>query len=282
MKQLPVFDGHNSWKHTLHTHSSFCDGKQAPEKYVASALDKQMEVLGFSSHAPIPYPPGADTLNVFWCLKTNDIWSYTETINNLKTIHAGKLDIRLGLEIDYIPHVMGPNHPVFRAMQLDYCIGSVHAAGTNPDGTIWTVDCEPDKFIEGINRMFGGSVERAANEYFRRIREMVVEQPPDIIGHIDLFKKNNTSLDFLDESARWYRNAVYETLDTVAASDCIIELNTGGMARGYVDQPYPSLFVLKRCRELHIPVMINSDAHHPDAVMAKFDYAIELLRQAGF
>jgi histidinol-phosphatase (PHP family) len=282
MNAIPVFDGHNSWKHTLHTHSSFCDGKLAPETYAASALEKDMDILGFSSHAPIPYPPGADALGVFWCLKPDDIWSYTETINNLTTIHAGKLDIRLGLEIDYIPHVTGPNHPMFCEMQLDYSIGSVHAAGANPDGSIWTVDCKPDNFIEGIDRIFGGSVERTVREFYRRIREMVAEQPPDIIGHLDLIRKNNKTLNFLDESEKWYRHEVYETLEAVAASDCVIELNTGGMARGYVDQPYPSFFVLKRCRELHIPVMINSDAHHPDAVMAQYDYAVELLRKAGF
>lgn len=282
MKPLPVFDGTRTWNHTLHTHSNFCDGKRKPDKYVKAALDAGLETLGFSSHAPVPYPPGADAVNVFWCMPIDSIWSYTETIKDLQENFSGDLDIRLGLEIDYIPHIMGPKHPVFRAMRLDYCIGSVHAAGTWPDGTAWTVDCAPEKFTAGIQRLFDGSVEKAGSEYFRRIREMVSEQPPDIIGHIDLFKKNNLSMGFLDESADWYRDAVYQTLDAVAASNCIIELNTGGMARGFMNEPYPSLFVLKRCRELHIPVMINSDAHHPKYLTAHFDRAVELLIAAGY
>ena len=282
MKSLPIFDGTIPWKHTLHTHSNFCDGKCQPDKYVEAAKQLGLKTLGFSSHAPAPDPPGNDAVNLFWCMPLERLQTYTETIRDLKDRFADSLDIRLGLEIDYLPEIMGPNHPIFEAEKLDYTIGSVHAAGTWPDGAVWTVDCSPEKFAAGIDALFGGSVEKAGREYFRRIREMVAEQPPDIIGHFDLIKKNNLTMNFLDESAKWYRNAVFETLEAVAASNCIIEINTGGMARGYIDQPYPSSFIIKQCRKLHIPVMINSDAHHPDYLTALFDKAGELLIDAGY
>ncbi len=282
MKPIPIFDGTTAWKHTLHTHSVFSDGKCQPIEYVDAAIQIGLKTLGFSSHAPVPDPPGTEAVNLFWCMPLNRLQEYKETITELKDRFADDLDIRMGLEIDYIPDIMGPDHPIFQDLDLDYTIGSVHAAGTWPDGKVWTVDCSPEKFVEGINALYGGSVEKAGREYFRRIREMVAEQRPDIIGHFDLIKKNNRTLKFLDESAGWYRDAVYETLETIAAAKCIVEINTGGMARGFIDQPYPSLFIMKQCRKLHIPVMINSDAHHPDNLTAKFDQAAEFLIAAGY
>lgn len=282
MKQIPLYSSSTPWTATLHTHSNFCDGKRKPDKYVKAAFDMGITTLGFSSHAPVPYPPGAEAIDVFWCMPIGAIYSYTETIRDLQQEHAGRLTVLTGLEIDYIPHVMGPRHPVFRAMNLDYTIGSVHVAGCREDGTMWTVDCGPEKFKTGLETLFSGSVERAGREYYRRIRDMVTQQPPDIIAHLDLFKKNNKEMGFLDESAHWYRETVFETLDCIAASGCIIEVNTGGMTRGFMDDPYPSLFILQRCRELNIPVMLNSDAHHPKNLTAGFDIASELLKKAGY
>ncbi len=170
MKPIPVFNSTKPWTATLHTHSNYCDGKRKPDKYIKAACDMGLTTLGFSSHAPVPYPPGSSAIDVFWCMPVESIHSYVETIRNLQAENTGRLDVRMGLEIDYIPHVMGPGHPVFRAMNLDYTIGSVHVAGRRNDGTMWTVDCGPEKFSAGIETLFSGSVEQAGCEYYRRIR----------------------------------------------------------------------------------------------------------------
>jgi len=241
-----------------------------------------LTVLGFSGHAPIPYPPGAEDLGIRWCTPLDTLFHYLETVREVRNEVSGELDVKIGLEIDFIPHVTGPHHPMFRILGLDYVIGSVHVAGQRSDGTMWTVDCKPEKFAAGLDEIYGGSVEDLVREYYRRIREMVIRQPPDIIGHLDIVKKNNKALNFLDESADYYREAVNETLDTVAGSGCIVEVNTGGIARGFADEPYPSRFIIERCRELGIPMMINSDAHHPKKLTESFDFARDLLRAAGY
>ena len=38
-------------KVNLHTHTCFCDGKNTPEEMVISAIEKGMDVLGFSGHS---------------------------------------------------------------------------------------------------------------------------------------------------------------------------------------------------------------------------------------
>lgn len=282
MNAIPVFEGSKPWTATLHTHSRFCDGKLDPADYADSAIREGLTFLGFSSHAPVPDPPGAAAVDLFWSMPAASVNEYLRTIQELKLQHRDCLDIRTGLEVDYIPDIMGPAHPMIQSLKLDYTIGSVHVAGCRDDGTMWTVDCGPEKFTAGIHSLFGGSIRAAGCEYYRRIRQMVTEAPPDIIGHFDLFKKNNKLMEFIDESETWYRDAVFETLDCISDSRCILEVNTGGIARGFADEPYPSMFILKRCRQLNIPVMLNSDAHHPDNLTRHFDLASDMLRAAGY
>ncbi|MBN1295797.1 histidinol-phosphatase [bacterium] len=281
-RDLPTFRSESPWNANLHTHSLYCDGKKSPRKYAVSACDNGLSILGFSGHAPIPYPPGADDLGVSWCTSLESLHYYLEAVRELRTEFSGRLSILQGMEVDYIPHILGPAHPTLKIMGLDYIIGSVHVAGRRPDGTIWTVDCRTETFRDGVDTIFGGSIEQMVKEYYRRIREMVTNQPPDIVGHLDLVKKNNQALQFLDEAAGWYRAEVFETLDAIAQAGCIVEVNTGGMAREYTQEPYPSLFILQRCRELGIPVAISSDAHSPKKITAFFDVALNRLKEAGY
>ena len=37
----------------LHTHATFCDGKNTPEELIHEAIRMDMDSLGFSSHAPL-------------------------------------------------------------------------------------------------------------------------------------------------------------------------------------------------------------------------------------
>ena len=44
----------------LHTHSTFCDGKNSLEENVISAIEQGLNTIGFSSH----YPPNHDTASI--------------------------------------------------------------------------------------------------------------------------------------------------------------------------------------------------------------------------
>src|SRR5687768_9967132 len=99
----------------FHTHSSFCDGKGELSEYVQEAKKLKMLSLGFSSHAPVPFPTK-------WCMKSERLPEYLESVRKLKVLNHD-LDIYAGLEVDFIPGVTSPN--VFKN-KLDYTIGSVH------------------------------------------------------------------------------------------------------------------------------------------------------------
>ena len=43
------------YKQNLHTHTTYCDGKDTPEQVVLKAIEKGFNSIGFSGHAPNNY-----------------------------------------------------------------------------------------------------------------------------------------------------------------------------------------------------------------------------------
>ena len=59
----------------------------------------------------------------------------------------------------------------------------------------------------------------------------------------------------------------------IARSGVCVEINTGGIARSNLKEPYPSLYFLELLKEKNVPVTINSDAHDADKIDYWFDEA---------
>ena len=258
-----------------HGHCHYCDGQEAPKAYVEAALAEKMSSYGFSSHAPLPY-------NLSWPMPAERLNAYRQDITSLQQSYADRIAIYCGLEIDYIPQVTGPNHPRWKELNLDYTIGSVHFVDFFPDGRPWEIDGSHDTFLQGVEVIFHGDVQRAVERYYALIREMVIHDPPDIVGHLDKIKIQSENGQLFDETAAWYRNALQHTLDTIAERSLIVEVNTRGLCQQKTHEPYPGWWALDRLRERHIPITLNSDAHHPREVAAFFPEIALRLRQLGF
>jgi histidinol-phosphatase (PHP family) len=69
---------------------------------------------------------------------------------------------------------------------------------------------------------------------------------------------------------------------TAAKTNVIAEINTGAIARGAMDDTYPSAEFLEIIYDLGIPVCINSDAHTTDGIDCAFDRAIQLAKKTGY
>jgi len=144
------------------------------------------------------------------------------------------------------------------------------------------VDGPAEEYRELVNVVFGGDVKAFAETYFSLMAEMITTQTPDIVGHLDLIKKNNQNSLFFSETEKWYRDKVEDLLEIISRHNVIVEVNTGGIARGYLDEVYPSEWILKLIREMDIPVVLNSDAHHPDWIDAYYPEAVKILKNIGF
>ena len=86
----------------------------------------------------------------------------------------------------------------------------------------------------------------------------------------------------IDENADWYKKKVEYVLDEIAKTDAIIEINTGGMSRGWTQTPYPSIPILKRILAKNIPITISSDAHETKNIDFYFEESLEIARKVGF
>lgn len=213
-------------------------------------------------------------------MKEADLVEYLQVIDSLKEEYAGRISIRTGLEIDFIPGVTGPRHERFDSLPLDYRIGSVHYCGSFNDGSRWTVDRSSAYFDRGLAQIYNGDIKSLVKTFYALIRQMVREECPDIIGHVDLVKLYGSR--HFSEQEAWYRDEVFGTLEEISKSPAVIEVNTGGMNKGLTRDPYPGAWVLERCRHLKIPVTLDADAHRPEHVNGNFDAGLQVLYEAGY
>ncbi len=260
---------------SFHTHSHFCDGKAHMEDVCKKAAEEGLSALGFSSHAPVPF-------STTWAMKFEDALEYRKTIDRFRQKYKDQLEIYAALEADYIPLGNSINYETWRQMlHLDYIIGSVHLV-LNPDmpDELWFLDGPSENYEKGIIDCFEGDVKKAVAHYYHQIQEMVQTQKPDVIAHMDKVIMNNKGRFFSEEDV-WYQNLVEETLQIIANTNTIIEVNTRGIYRGKYHTLFPNEKIIKRCVELGILLTVSVDAHHPDELKNEFDYAVEVIKQAG-
>ncbi len=263
-------------KTNYHTHNEFCDGKGTVEEYIAAAVEKGFAALGFSSHAPLP-------VKNEWTLKDENLPKYLAEVERQKEKWKNRLQVYKGLEIDYIPGSSAPGDAEWDELKLDYRIGSVHTTvGLDLNPEFHCVDGP----TEGLNRLLEeiheGSFNNLCEAYFTRIAELVRMGGFQILGHFDLVKKHNRDGAYFSEASPWYHRQVKTTLDVLAGSGIIMEVNSGAISRGYLDEVYPSDWILSEALERNIPVMINADAHRPEDIDCNFEESRVLLRETGY
>ena len=250
-------------KTNFHTHTTWCDGKDTPEKVVLSAIEKGFDAIGFSSHVSFPE---ATPFVLGPVLGPR----YADEIRALKAKYADRIAVRLGAEADYIPGVTAPEKARYAHLGLEYLIGSIHYVIADDGGRV-PVDHTPELLAEGLRDHFGGDVERYIRAYFRQQRDMVAKYDFDVVGHLDLVRKFNVKHPYFDESAAWYREELVKTADAVAASGKIAEVNTGAISRGWLDDAYPSKPFRDLLRERGVRFVLSADAHAADAIDCAFD-----------
>jgi len=251
-------------KANYHTHTTWCDGRDTPEAVVLAAIDKGFDAIGFSSHAMLP-----ESL-LDWVLTPERAPRYAAEIRALARKYAGRIRVLCGVEADYVPGGANPARSTYAAIAPDYIIGSVHFV-TAPDGAQVCVDKTPQELADGIAAHFGGSVEAYIRAYFAQERAMVASFDFDIAGHLDLVRKFNAKHPYFDESAAWYVDELARTADAVAASGKLVEVNTGAISRGWLDDAYPSAAFRAMLRERGVRFVLSADAHAADTIDCAFD-----------
>ncbi len=261
-------------KYNFHTHSEFCDGKEKLEDYVKSAIDNGLSAIGFSPHSPLPFPNE-------WSMSNEDLQLYLKTASYLKEKYKEKIQVFVGLEIDYIPAYSDDFSIFTKDKNLDYCIGSIHLVKIKNHDKMWFIDGDKDAYFETIDKYFNGDAKKAVESFYLQTIEMIETQKPDIVGHLDKVKMHNKEKRFSTKD-NWYKDLIIKTVKALSENNCILELNTRGVYRGKTDEFFPSDFVLHECLKKDVPVMINGDSHKPDQIDSLFEQAAKRLKEIGF
>lgn len=237
-----------------HMHSTFSDGRAAPEEYITAARAAGLKEIGFSEHIT-PFMPKQK-----WNMDPAGIDRYVEHILKLKE-STRDINIKIGLEVDFFPGREEETRAYLSNIPLDYIIGSVHYQGDV------TVDLGPE-FYEGKD------IDNLYESYFKTVGAAASSRLFDIIAHCDLIRIYGYKPSYDPEPL--YRKLA----QTMKKSNVAFELNTNGRNRPIADF-YPDRKYLHIFMEEKVPVCVNSDAHMPSRVGQFFDEAYGLLKDAG-
>jgi histidinol-phosphatase (PHP family) len=249
-------------KANFHTHTKWCDGKDTAESMVLAAIERGFTDIGFSPHMAFP-------LAHEWELSPEEARSYVDEIRALREKYAGDINVWCGGEADYIRGFTDPDRSRYRHLGLDYLIGSVHTV-ISPDGRELHVDASPASLTEGLREIFGGDARLFVQSYFEQQREML-KYDFDVVAHPDLVRKFNLKHPYFDESASWYLEELEKTASAIAASGKIVEVNTGAISRGWLDDAYPSEPFRAMLRRCGVKFILSSDSHAASTIDCAFD-----------
>lgn len=269
-------------QNTVHTHTTLCDGQHTPAKMAAAALRQGFCTLGFSGHSPVP---GQD-----WCMPAARLPIYRAEIAQLRQKYDGRLNILCGIEwdarsFDFLrparPGAAPLLAPEYGPDGWDYWIGSVHLlpAPGEADAGLYSVDWGPD--LAALLGRYQGDGLALAAAYYREMARMAA-QKPTILGHFDLVRKLNAENRYFDEESPAYRSAALEALAAADPAVSLLEINTGGMARGYRAEPYPAQFLLRAWKARGGRVTITADAHTANALRYAYTAAAAWASAAGY
>ncbi|MBW7454847.1 histidinol-phosphatase HisJ [Paenibacillus sepulcri] len=246
-----------------HTHHERCGHAVGTlEEYVRKGIEIGLDQLGLSDHMPLIHVDPATYLPEM-AMPMDELPRYVEECFELKSKYKGQIDLRIGLEGDYIEGWEEQIEAITTAYPWDYVIGSVHFLGT------WDItDFRQTQGWEGRDRL------AVYEQYYDAIGKAAASRLYDYIGHIDVIKRfgyqPDSSVTHLEDAA----------LEAVKRYDGALELNASGL-RTPAQEMFPSRRMLERARDLGIPITLGSDAHQPERLGQYLDDARALLKECG-
>jgi len=235
------------------------------EKYIEVTKQRGVTDLGFAEHG-YRFKQSKEILYNPWVgeRQTEDVIEYVHLLQNAK---EKGFNVKLGIELDFIPGKEKEIEKFLKPYPWDYVIGSVH----------WIDDWGFD-LTEMRGKWNQPSILKVYEDYFWRVEKLLESGQFDILGHIDVIKVFGHRPNEEDQEKLM---KIYDHLiPIIKKSGLTVEMSTAGL-RKPVGELYPTPALMERLTEANIPMMINSDAHKPDHVGEDYDKGIDYLRSYG-
>lgn len=249
--------------HTHHERCGHAEGRL--EDYVKRAVEIGLEQIGLSDHMPLLHVDPAEYYPGM-AMPMEELPRYVEEALRLKEKYRDRIDVRVGLEGDYIEGYEEEIERIVTGYPWDYVIGSVHFLGE------W--DISDSRQLHGWE---GKKVLEVYERYYDAVQKAAKTGFYDFLGHLDVIKRFGRRPE--DEEAE--RELERRTLEVIREHDVAIELNASGLVMPCEDM-FPKRRMLETAFALGIPVTVGSDAHRPERVALNLDRAVECLKAIGY
>ncbi|MRN56698.1 histidinol-phosphatase HisJ [Paenibacillus monticola] len=252
--------------HTHHERCGHAIGKL--EEYVQRGIELGLQQLGLSDHLPLIHVDPA-TYYPEMAMPLYELPRYVEECLTLKERYRGIIELRVGLEADYIEGYEEQIRELLSPYPWDYLIGSVHFLGE------W--DITDYRQVHGWE---GKDVMEVYRRYYDAVQKSALSGLYDIIGHMDVIKRFGYGPQTPEGKAE-VNKLELETLQAIADSGIAMELNASGLSKPCAEM-FPAEHVLQDALTLGIPLTLGSDAHDPLKLGEGLQEARRLLWHTGF
>ncbi|KAJ7215101.1 Polymerase/histidinol phosphatase-like protein [Mycena haematopus] len=271
--------------HSHHSHSGeFCKHAVGTlEEVVLEAIRQGFEVYGLSEHVPryrtTDLYPEEETLT------PTDLSSQFEQFlieaHRLKALYASQIRLLVGLETEYITALDLESLTALLQQhrgQVEYIVGSVHHVNAIPiDFDLVTFQ----KALESIDSTIEPPASKDGallNAYFDAQYELLQRFNPEVIGHIDLCRLYNPTLQlskYPEALERATRNILY-----AISYGGLFEINAAALRKNW-ETPYPGLDLLQIILHHGGRLTLSDDSHGPPTVGLNYAQLPEYLQRAG-
>ena len=256
----------------MHMHTCFStDSEACPRDMADEAVRKGLKTICFTDHF--------DKDDLEWGEEgIFDVDAYFVKMQKLQEEYAGKLNIRIGIELGLRTYLKDYYEELMKKYPFDFVIGSVHNVPYKKDaeGNILYTDPAAEKLF----------TDRTDKEAYRLMMETTLENVRtsdcfQTLGHLDYVVRYGKSRE-KEYSYTDYADIIDEILKLLIEKEKGLEVNSAGLKYGLpFAHPHPD--VLKRYRELGGEIItIGADAHKPEHIAYDFAKAEEILKSCGF
>ncbi len=263
----------------IHTHTHWCDGQGSVQELCQAAWEKGFVSIGISGHGPVPFKNDCN-------MRQEDLASFRQEVAEAKEFWRGKLEVYIGLEVDFVQGLCGPADGRLRRSDWDFLIGSVHwllpPEGAPGGAPPFAIDGAVPNLKEAIQHYYQGDGKALCIDYWRAVQNMVLAGGFDMVAHLDLIKRHNEALMFFNADEPWYQRAALQCIELIGQKDLICEINTGGFTRGHCRELFPSPALIQHLKVHNVRISINSDAHAPSQLDGHYRQTRTYLLEHGW
>lgn len=184
-------------------------------------------------------------------LNEENVKRYIEDVRRANEIYCPMgLSVKVGLEVDYAPHIEDQLRKDLASFDLDYTLGAVHCL----DHIAITASTEAESYFRTK------SLKELCQEYYKILGKAAKSDLFDALAHLDIYRKYGLAF-YGEKILTAHRGLVEPVLELMVENNVGLEINTALLRKGHKEFS-PSLEILNLALKMAVKIIaFGSDAH---------------------